>query len=428
MKEKFLQYIWQHGLFDKENLVTSTGDNVEIVKTGELNNNAGPDFFNARVRINDTLWAGNIEIHKKASDWYKHHHNKDAAYNNVILHVVQQADADATCMSGQAIPTVSLQYNTDLEQKYELLLNANETIRCKNDLPNIDSFKLRIWLEKLTIERLEQKTSRILDLLEQTGNNWEECFYVSVARSFGFNINDIPFELLAKSLPLRILAKHKDNLPRIEALLYGQAGMLSGIKQHDEYSLQLQTEYLFLQNKYSLIPINGDLWKRLRLRPSNFPTIRIAQFADLIYRSTGLFSKIIETPTIESISKLFDCSVSEYWQSHYSITKPSKKKNKHLGETGRQLIIVNTIIPFIFAYGINRDDSALKQIALDLLEQLPAENNAKIREWEEAGIHPENALTSQALLQLTNNYCISGKCLHCQIGNQLLRHRIEDNF
>lgn len=420
MKEEFLQFIWEHGLFTKNDLKTTDGRTVEIITTGQPNSDSGPDFFNARVRIGETTWAGNIEVHQKSSQWYRHRHNTDAAYDNVILHVVELNDSPVLIKS-QALPTLKIIYPVEILENYEQLLKSERWIACEDKLAEVDPFVLRFWFSSLMIERLELKTDDIMAILEQNKNNWNETFYQLLARNFGMKTNALPFELLAKSLPLNVLSKHKNDLFQIEALLFGQSGLLNETLLGDDYFLSLRKEYSYLYKKYGLSGIESHLWKFMRLRPINFPTIRIAQLAKLIHHSSALFSRILETENLEEMRKLFDISASEYWNTHYSFNKISKDNHsKTLGESAFNNLVINTIVPLLFVYGDQHLDQAMKDRALLMLEKLAPESNQIIRKWNDLGIDSRSAFETQALLQLKNRYCDNKKCLNCQLGAKII--------
>lgn len=419
MKEEFLHFIWEHRLFDKTDLKTVDDEKLEVISTGQPNSNSGPDFFNARIKIGETTWAGNIEIHQKSSHWYQHRHETDAAYDNVILHVVELHDKPVVIRDHQ-IPAVEIKYPPTILENFEQLLKSKRWIACEERLPEVDPFVLRFWFSSLMIERLQAKTSSILELLQQNKNNWNETFYQLLARNFGMKINALPFELLAKSLPLSILSKHKNDLFQIEALLFGQSGLLNETLLGDDYYLSLRNEYSFLYKKYGLSGIEAHLWKFMRLRPVNFPTIRIAQLAMLIHRSSALFSHILESETLEDLKNLFDVATSEYWETHYRFNKTSGKFKKSLGETAFHNMVINTIVPMLFVYGDQHLDQAMKDRALRLLESLPPESNQIIKKWNELGIDSQSAFETQALIQLKNCYCEIKKCLHCQMGAKII--------
>jgi len=420
MKEDFLQFIWKHGLFRKIDLKTTDGKPLEIISSGQLNSDSGPDFFNAKIRIGDTTWAGNIEIHQKSSHWYRHRHNTDAAYDNVILHVVELNDSPVLIKS-QTLPTLVISYPPEILENYEQLLRSAKWIACEDQISEYDPFLIRFWFSSLMIERLQSKTGDILNILEQTKNNWNETFYRLLARNFGMKTNALPFEMLAKSLPLQILSKHKNDLFQLEALLFGQSGLLNETLLGDDYYLSLRNEYSYLYKKYNLSGIESHLWKFMRLRPINFPTIRIAQLAMLIHHSSALFSHILETEDLEELRKLFDVSASGYWDTHYSFNKISKNNHsKKLGDTAFNNLLINTIVPLLFVYGDQHLDQAMKDRALMMLEKLAPESNQIIRKWSELGIESRTAFETQALLQLKNNYCEHKKCLNCQLGAKII--------
>lgn len=420
MKEEFLHYVWKYKLYNKDSIQDQNRDEIEILNQGTHNSDSGPDFFNAKIKINETVWAGNVEIHINSSDWYAHNHHKDKAYDNVILQIVYNHDKEITRTNGQLIPTIEIKFDQELLENYESLIKRETWIPCQNEIKNVDSFILQNWLEKLSVERLEEKAKRINGVLEQTSNSWENAFYIQLARNFGFKLNSDPFELLAKSLPLTYLAKHKDNLFQIEALLFGQAGFLDD-ESGDDYYESLKTEYLYLQKKFKLIPIEKHLWKFLRSRPGNFPTVRIAQFAKLIHRSSSLFSKLLEIKTINDCYDLLIVKPSDYWESHYILNKDSIKKSKSIGKSAVDIILINTIIPFLFIYGKAKGLEDLQERSISLLENIKPEKNAIITKWNDLGVKTENAFNTQALIQLKNKYCDSKKCLNCQIGNYIIR-------
>jgi len=422
MTEEFLHYIWKFKLFNQLQLSTTEGESIEIIKAGDYNTDAGPDFFNAKIKIGKTLWAGNVEVHINASDWEKHSHQKNKAYGNIILHVVYSADKEIYQTTGEAIATLELKnlIPDDVLKNYNKLNTSIGWIPCEKLIKDASTLVINSTLDKVLIERLENKSQLIIQSLKLNKNNWEETFYQQMAKSFGFKTNAEPFELLAKSLPINILAKHKNNLLQIEALLFGQAGMLNEYYK-DKYALSLQNEYAYLQKKFKLKPIDNHLWKFLRLRPANFPSIRIAQFASLIYKSSHLFSKVLEADTVKQLKKLLNTDISEYWQTHYVFDKITNKKQKTLGEDSVDIIIINTIVPFLFVYGQYKKEEIYVNRAIQFLEKINAENNSIIKKWESIGIKAKNAYDTQALLQLKNNYCSYKKCLECSIGNHLLK-------
>jgi len=429
MTEEFLQYIWNYRLFDKTNLQTTDGEAITVINQGLLNTDGGPDFFNAKISIGNTLWAGNIEIHRKASDWFVHKHNTNKAYENVILHLAYEIDVPRDTefnSEHKKIPLAQLVFNPKLLENYQQLLQNQSAIPCDPYIAKTDSFTMSYWLEKMLIERIEEKTTQLETALQQNTHNWEETFYIILSRNFGFNLNSLPFEMLAKSLPIKYLAKHKNNCFQIEAMLFGQAGFLSE-NIEDEYYTKLKTEYLFLKHKYDFIPIEKHLWKFLRLRPVNFPTLRISQFAHLIFKSNALFSKIIEivqsaqaTKASEMLNEHFDLQASEYWDTHYVFGKESSKKIKRFGSQSFNTILINTIVPFAFAYGKSKANEQLMANSLHLLENISAEKNTIIQKWNNYGHEVKTAYQSQALYHLSSQYCSKKQCLRCAIGNKTI--------
>jgi len=423
INEYFLHYIWKNKLFDTENLIDDEGHQIEIRSVGLHNTDAGPDFFNAKIKIGDTVWAGNVEIHVNSSDWYKHNHHTDKAYNNVILQVVAQNDKEIFTQDKKKIPSLILKYDDQLLKKYSELSGNKENIFCRNFIARVDKFYLNNWLTNLLIERAEQKTRFVKSLFEFKNNNWEEVFYILTAKAFGFKVNALPFEMLAKSLPSIILAKHKNDKFQIEALLFGQAGMLNDKNISDDYYLKLKKEYAFLKTKYKLQAIENHLWKFLRIRPSNFPTIRISQFAELINQSSHLFSKILEAKHVSGIEKMFDIQAGKYWLTHYIFGKETRQKSKKFGKSAVNSVIINTVIPILFLYGKEKDKPEITDKAINFLENIKAEKNNITKKWEDAGLENKNAYFSQSLIQLYNEYCTKKRCLDCRIGHLYLQNK-----
>lgn len=423
MSEEFLHHTWKFKLFDLRDLRTTDNEEVEIIKAGTHNVDAGPDFFNAKIRVGNTLWAGNVEVHIDAGDWKKHRHQADKAYDNIILHVVLNANEQQYRTSGEKIPTLELgdRINKKLYKNYLDFKSNAGWIPCAKQIDSAPFFVISSTIDKLLVERLERKSQQIAESLALNRNNWEETFYQLLARNFGFKTNAAPFELLAKSLPSKYLGRHKNSLLQIEAMLFGQAGMLERHVE-DKYVLALQNEYAFLKQKFKLNPIESHLWKFLRLRPVNFPSIRIAQFAALIFRSSRLFSAIIETEDSAGLKELLNVSVSDYWQTHYIMDKESPRKDKKLGNAAVNAIIINTIVPFLFVYGKQKADDTYTERALRFLEETAGESNALVWQWKELGLPVNTAYNTQALIQLKNEYCDPKKCLSCSIGNYLLKN------
>jgi len=422
MKEDFLHFIWKHKLFQSDSLFTEEGESVQIVQSGRHNTNAGPDFFDARIRIGKTLWAGNIEIHLRASDWNKHGHQNDPVYRNTILHVVAVSDIQVFNDLGSCVPVLVIRWPKWIDANYEMLIKSQDWIGCASLLYQVDPFRIKFFLNGIVIERLKQKIESISKVLVETKDDWGETFYCMLARNFGLKENALPFEMVARSLPQSVLARHHDSLFQIEALLFGQAGLLGEELFGDEYYLELREEYRFLAVKYGLKPIEGHLWKFMRMHPGNFPTIRLAQFAMLIHNSKGLFAAVVDASNLEDLQRLFMVKASEYWDTHYSFNKSSVVRKKVFGDQIFRLIVINVVVPFYFLYGECQNKLFLKDRALDILEQMPAEINSSISRWAGAGIVAANALESQALLQLQHDYCEPRKCLECTIGHKIIVH------
>jgi hypothetical protein len=420
MREDLLYFIWKTSHFTVNGQTTTEGELLEVIHPGDYNGDSGPDFFNAKIRIGGTTWAGNVEMHINSSDWYNHGHHCDSSFDNVILHVVVNDNQPALNSKGRRIPTIQIKYPDLLEWNLLHLTAGGKWISCEDSFASFDPFALSMWLDNLLVERLEQKTRIILELVKDEQGSWEEAFYASMARSFGLKANALPFELLAKATPLKVLAKHKNNLFQIEALLFGQSGLLPQSDFKDEYTQQLRKEYQYLQHKFNLTPIQGHLWKFLRMRPTAFPTIRIAQFASLVHCSTSLFSKIIDINDIKEIIQLIQVETSEYWKSHYTFGKESNQQPKHLGEDTIHIIAINSMVPFIFAYGISRANSSLREKAMKLLEEIKPESNTITKGFYNLGLKAESAYDTQAMIQLKTGYCDPKKCLYCHLGVKLL--------
>lgn len=425
MTEAFLHYCWKHRLL-QDNLETVDHQPVSIIAVGEVNTDAGPDFLNSKVRIGNTEWAGTVEVHQRASDWNQHRHSSDKRYNNVILHVVFENDAPITLQNGRQPATLELKnfIRPGVWENYQTLLRPalSHSVPCAAMLPELPVFVLHSYLERLAVERLQQKSETVRQLLAESGNSWETTCYWALARHFGGKVNAVPFELLAKSIDMRIFAKLKQSLFRIEALLFGQAGLLDDVFS-DDYPNALKKEYEYQRKVYNLNPIDGYLWKFFRVRPSGFPTLRISQFAAFVFNSNGLFSKMLETSDVETLLSFFYVSASEYWQTHYHFDKTVKRRSKSLGTDFAVSLLINAWIPLLMLYGTYNQTQQYKDLALALLEKLPCESNAIIKQWQAADISPENALHSQALIQLFNEYCKRKRCLSCQIGYKVLTRK-----
>jgi hypothetical protein len=421
MTEDFLHFIWKFKL-PGQYFHTTAGEALQIVKAGEHNHDAGPDFHNAQVKLNGTLWAGNVEIHIRSSDWTRHRHQYDMAYDNIILHVVFEDDLVILRRSGEPMPTLVLKdvLHPELFETYNFFLNNHLWIPCAFRLPEVRSMVIDDWLTALAVERLERKSKELENLLQFTGNDWNQSFFEALASTLGFRINKQPFEMLARQTPVQYLEKHKDQLFQLEAMLFGQAGLLEG-KYRDAYPKQLKKEYQHLKNKFSLKPVSGHLWKFMRLRPNNFPTIRIAQLAMMIHQRSHFFSEIIENAEYGKMHDFFSVAVSDYWQEHYYFDRKSKKMGKSMSGATVELIMINNVIPFLFVYGKLKGQLLYQDQAFALLESIPPESNSIIRKFAEFGIVPVSASQSQALLELKTNYCDRKMCLECRIGLELIK-------
>lgn len=424
MKEEFLHYLWKYSLYETDRLHDNENNKVIVLHPGDYNHDSGPDFFNARISVAGTVWAGNIEIHTKSSHFDIHGHQNDPAFDNVILHIVAENDKRVFNSKGEEILTAAITFDPALYEKYEQLVNNPCVIACQGEIKKIDSILVRHWLNTLVIERLQGKSEAILKILTSTGNDWDETFYRLLSRYFGFRVNTEPFEMLATALPFRIIRKHSDDVFQIEALLFGTAGLLDpGLFKEglsDEYYKNLIKEYSILSSKYSLQPLHGWLWKFSRLRPSNFPTVRLSQLASMLSVAGGLFSKVLESGDLKKMKKLFEVSASVYWDEHFVFGKKSREVTKHTGSQAADIILINAVIPALFVYGRSRDNQVIIERVLNFLEDIPPEENIIITEWGDAGIVADSALYSQALIQLRNEYCRKRRCLDCRIGNLII--------
>ena len=395
-------------------LQTTTGEPVEVIDAGLPNTNAGPDFFNAKLKIGGTLWVGNIEVHTLASDWMRHGHDKDAAYDNVILHVAETVDCEVFRANGVPVPQLQLPCPDPVRQRYDELSHAEIYPPCYSILSSLPKLTVHSWLSALQVERFEQKAHVIAARLERCNNHWEDVFFITLARNFGFGLNGDAF---------RAIDKHRDDLFQVEAFFFGQAGLLDEeLPDADGYYLKLQKEFRYLQHKFELpVPMAATQWRFLRLRPGNFPHVRLAQLANLYYREEVLFSRIMEAETLEAVRKLLTVATSPYWEEHFNFRKVSSSREKQVGKNAQNLIIINTVIPFLYAYGLHKADELLCERATGFLESLKAEDNHIIRHWSGAGLPVSTAADSQALLQLQKEYCDKKDCLRCRFGFEYLR-------
>ncbi len=423
MNEKLLQFIWQFQYFNKSNLQTVEGEAISLLHPGTLNVNQGPDFLNSKVIIGDKIWAGNIELHVYTSDWDKHNHSADQNYFSVILHVVWENDKPVAKGNNINFPVLELKNYVSkiLLERYAKLMDekAKTLLPCYSFLPALNSIKWIAWKERLAIERLQRKSKEILEDLAKANNHWEEVFWWKLAANFGIKVNAGIFQNIAQSISVNILAKHKNQIHQLESLLLGQAGLLNSDFE-EEYPKMLKKEYLFYQKKYNLVQVPVKPFF-LRMRPANFPTIRLAQLAMLIHLSVHLFSTIKEKQTVKEVRDLLNITANDYWHYHYMFDQHTEYHPKKLGMQMVENIMINTIVPILFAYGLFTKNEDIKEKALRWLYETGAEKNTITKEWVAAGIPNKNALESQALIELKNNYCNQMKCLECAVGNVVMR-------
>lgn len=418
--EQLLHYVWKHKIFPLKELKTTTGQQVEVIDTGLANTDAGPDFFNAKLKLDGVLWIGNIEIHERSSDWFKHGHHADAGYNSVILHIASEIDTEISRSNGERIPQIQLICPEAVRTNYKELLETDSYPPCYRIIPSLPPFTAHSWMTALQMERFEQKATLLNERLKRCQGNWEDAFFITLARNFGFGLNGDAFETWAHRLPFRAVDKHRNDLFQIEAIFFGQAGILED-SDGDGYYLRLKKEYTYLQHKFGLIPMDASLWRFLRLRPANFPHIRIAQLACLYHRAYGLLSRIMETETLQGVRDILKGGTSEYWLTHYTFGGSSPSRPKTLSNTSLDLLIINTVVTFLYAYGLHKGNRVLCARAGSFLEELKAENNYITRMWEQCGMKASNAADSQALIQLKKEYCDKKKCMYCRIGYEYLK-------
>ncbi|MCI6335201.1 MAG: DUF2851 family protein [Sodaliphilus sp.] len=419
--EKLMQYVWKHRLWRSEDMVTNTGKKVRVVDPGLLNTDAGPDFFNAKIEIDGHMWVGNVEMHYRATDWKRHHHDSDKAYDSVILHVVAKDDAPVRRTNGELIPQLVLEVSPQFNADYASLVGATIEVPCATKIKQVPHLTIVEWVEGLAFERLHGKVERIHQLLDSFNGSWEDVCYVTLARNFGFGINNDAFERLARRTPLRLLGKHSDSVLQIEALLFGQAGMLDAQKPGmDSYYNQLCTEYAFLSNKFQLTPMEKESWKLFRIRPQNFPYRRIAMLAQFIEGGFRMMNRILEAEGEKEMRALFEVELSGYWIKHYTFGKPNERATATLSRSSIDIILINTVAPLLYAYGELTGNYEMTDKAIKLLEDLRAESNSIVSHFVAYGIDCPDALTSQALVQLKREYCDARKCIYCKIGHHLL--------
>jgi len=414
--ERLLQFIWQFQYFNKGELRSTSGETIQIIFPGTYNTNQGPDFNDAKIKIGKTTWAGNVELHLLSSDWNRHNHQNDKNYNNVILHVVWEDD-----FPDYSMPVLKLNNRVAkiFLQRYEDLMNAQGFIPCEKTISSIKPIVLQSWKERLLAERLIRKSAIVETYLDQNNHHWEETFWWLLARNFGIKINADAFEAMARSIPLNILAKHKNQIHQLEALLLGQSNLLNE-KFKEDYPIMLQKEYGFYKSKYNLKQ-NTYTPFFLRMRPGNFPTIRLAQLAMLIHHSEHLFSKIRESDSVKDIKKWLDVTANDYWHYHYRFDEQSSFKKKNLGAGMVDNILINTVCTVLFAYGHFNKEQKFKDRAFQWMEEITAESNSITKGFEQTGLKNKNAHDSQALIELKNEYCSKKRCLDCAVGNALLK-------
>lgn len=419
--EKLLQFIWKFGYFNTSQLTTTDGEPVGVLFSGTVNHDGGPDFSAAKIRIGNTVLVGHVELHLRTSDWERHQHQHDPRYSNVILHVVYQNDKDLA----NQIPTLELEprISTVLLEHYNALMNGSGFLPCQPAIRTVNDLVWSAWKERLLVERLTRKAAYVFSLLEENKTHWDETMWWLLARNFGMKVNADAFEAVARTVPMAVLAKHKASIHQIEALLFGQARLLDE-EFSDDYPLLLQREYRYLQKKLSLKPVPVTL-QFLRMRPGNFPTIRLAQLAVLVQQSTHLFSRLIETEQLADLKKVFEVSANDFWLYHYTFQQASAFKPKTLGRDTVENLVINTVVPLVFSFGLYHKNESQKEKALRWLGELAAENNGITRRFVAAGISAETAYDTQALLELRNNYCSARKCLSCAVGNFLLKKNRE---
>lgn len=423
MREDFLHYVWRFKQFEFLNLTTTRGQEIKIENVGIYNTDAGPDFLEATLTIGGTKWIGSVEMHLNASDWIKHKHSESKDYNNVILHVVWNDDIEITDTQNNIIPCLNLstKVNLKLQNTYQRLLSSQLWIPCQENIEDINKIKIKAWLERLMIDRLEEKTKDLTITLRSVENNWEQLLFILIAKNLGLKPNATQLEQVARSISVDILFKHSNNIAQLEALLFGQSGLLNN-SQKDSYPNALAKEYDFLLKKYSLIKPSYINWKLLRLRPSNFPTLRIAQLAAIYASNNLMFDKLLHGSLAE-IKELFNnINASEYWDDHYLFDKKVEQhRKKALGKSKTNIILINAVIPIIFLYGKLRGESKYIDKSLSLLESLPSEKNQIISNWKKLGIESSSAFDSQALIHLKTRFCTKQRCLQCAIGNDIMK-------
>lgn len=422
--ERLLQYVWKHRLFPPEGLTTTDGTEVEVIDQGLENTDAGPDFFNSKVRIGKTMWAGNVEIHLRTSDWFRHHHDVDPVYNSIILHVARDVDAELERDDGSPIPQMQMDCPDEIRQNYAELIQTDHRPPCYNTIRALPRLTILDWLDYLRVDRLEDKVERVENTVKMVGGDWDAAFFITLARGFGFGLNGDMFERWARNIPLRKAARIYDRLDLLEALFFGQAGILED-ETGDEYYMALKREYDYMCRKYELMPLDGCGWSFFRLRPPNFPHIRIAQLACLFHVAPRIFSVLMEAADIDCLRSLLRVGTSAYWNTHYAFGGVTKSRTKTLSDSSLDILIINVIIPYMYAWGKYRGRDELFDRASDLAEKIKPEHNYITRMWEACGIFAQHSGDSQALIQLKKEYCDKRKCIYCRIGHTYLNRKVK---
>lgn len=420
--EKLYHYIWKTKLIGNR-LRDVDGNDIEILDPGTHNSDSGPDFFNSKVKINGIEWIGNVEIHVRASDWFRHRHEDDPAYRNVILHVVAVSDKRVTRKDGSLLPQLELTFPPDFFNRVATLTEETDRVRCEKWISSVPEFNKNDWLESLAVERLQEKAKKVLGLLDSMNGDWEQTCFVMLARGLGFGLNGDPFEMLAKSIPLKLLHRHSDNLLQLEAILFGQACMLDPtLHMFDEYFQLLCREYYFLSKKYGFRCLAPGLWKYSRTRPHNFPHRRIAMLANSCNGGFSLFGNLLDAGVdVETLTELFNLKAVGYWNDHFSFDGEEKQTSTELSRSSRTLLVINVAVPLLYAYAAKTGDLELAEKISALMMELPREKNAIVNHWETLGLLAKDASRTQALIHLKKEYCDKRKCMYCRFGHLLLR-------
>ena len=421
MTEDFLQYVWKYKLFNLQSLRTTSNSTLEIISVGSHNTECGPDFFNAKIKVDEITWAGHVEIHINSSDWYKHNHHKDSLYLKTILHVVLNFDEEVFDHSNNPIPTVSLdgRVSNQLISNYQHLKISKHKLLCQGMTLNLDEFHTNQWLERLLIHRLEDKVSELELIHAKTKGDWAQTFFIQLAKNLGFKTNAVPMQLLAEQIDFNILLKQKEEVVKLESILLGVAGLLVDVKENS-YTQVLKREYRHQQNKYKFEDLDASIWKFGRIRPSNFPTLRLVQLAKLVHSYGNLFEVLVRDFSLDFKRTDINIKATPFWDTHYTLKKDSEHKSKSLGSNSVNNIFINTVTPMLFFYGKSIGSFSHQDLSIALLEVLPVEKNGIIKAWAENNIVAKRASQGQALIEQTNNYCKPKKCLTCGIAKQIL--------